>query len=414
MFTCRHTQVTLYARTIFLASDLKRGSPLRHISLHQETMATLSWSEHDGGLFCGLTKGYTRPDPAGGPARAFLFDLDHTLIATRSGRVHPDTRSDWKWWHDDVPDRLRALADEPRTLLVVVTNQSGAAAEPRRALLLGRIENVCRELGVPLCVLVATADSAHRKPQTGAWRFFTRVVVEHALPYLFVGDAAGRPAGWAPRKKKDFSDSDRKCAVNLGCPFKTPEEFFLGTPPATLPPLPDWGAWLDAQPEQDVGAWGSRDGQQEVVVLVGQPASGKSSLAARVFAPAGYTVVSRDELGTAPRVLKAVRSALSSGDAVVVDNTNPTVAARKPFVDAARAAGVPVRALVVATDPAVAAHLNGFRAATTGKHVPQVAINTYASKYTPPSMGEGFDAVHVVVPPVAVPAELRPAFCTHY
>lgn len=375
----------------------------------------LTWAEHDGGLLCGLTRGYAGPDPAGPPARTFLFDLDHTLVATQSGRVHPKDRQDWKWWHDSVPDRLRALAGEPRTLLVVVTNQSGAAEEPRRALLLGRMEDVCRALGVPLCVLVATADGAARKPRTGAWEFFTRSVVAHALPHLFVGDAAGRAAGWAPGKKKDFSDTDRKCAVNLGCPFKTPEEFFLGAAPAALPPLPNWGAWLDGQPAlacsmQDAGARGG----QEVVVLVGRPASGKSSLAARVFAPAGYTVVSRDELGTAPRVLKAVRAALDAGRAVVVDNTNPTVAARKPFVDAAAAAGVPVRAVVVDTDPAVAAHLNAFRAATTGKHVPRVAINTYASKYAPPGTGEGFAAVDVVVPPVAVPPELRPAFCTHY
>ena len=26
---------------------------------------------------------------------------------------------------------------------------------------------------------------------------------------IYVGDAAGRPAGWAPGKKKDFSISDR-------------------------------------------------------------------------------------------------------------------------------------------------------------------------------------------------------------
>ena len=33
---------------------------------------------------------------------------------------------------------------------------------------------------------------------------------------LFVGDAAGRPAGWVKGKKKDFACSDRLFAMNIG------------------------------------------------------------------------------------------------------------------------------------------------------------------------------------------------------
>ena len=38
---------------------------------------------------------------------------------------------------------------------------------------------------------------------------------------LFVGDAGGRKA------PKDYSDSDRKFAENIGVKFHTPEEYFL-------------------------------------------------------------------------------------------------------------------------------------------------------------------------------------------
>ena len=44
---------------------------------------------------------------------------------------------------------------------------------------------------------------------------------------FFCGDAAGREANWAPKKKKDFSSSDRLLAINLGLKFFTPEEHFL-------------------------------------------------------------------------------------------------------------------------------------------------------------------------------------------
>lgn len=33
---------------------------------------------------------------------------------------------------------------------------------------------------------------------------------------VYVGDAAGRPAGWQPGKKKDFACSDRLFALNIG------------------------------------------------------------------------------------------------------------------------------------------------------------------------------------------------------
>lgn len=44
---------------------------------------------------------------------------------------------------------------------------------------------------------------------------------------FYVGDAAGRTMNWAPKKKKDFSSSDRLFAMNLKLNFYTPEEHFL-------------------------------------------------------------------------------------------------------------------------------------------------------------------------------------------
>lgn len=44
---------------------------------------------------------------------------------------------------------------------------------------------------------------------------------------FYVGDAAGRAAGWKPKVKKDHSCGDRKFADNIGIRFHTPEEFFL-------------------------------------------------------------------------------------------------------------------------------------------------------------------------------------------
>lgn len=40
------------------------------------------------------------------------FDLDGTLITTKSGNTYARNESDWKWWHTSVPQKMKSLHNE--------------------------------------------------------------------------------------------------------------------------------------------------------------------------------------------------------------------------------------------------------------------------------------------------------------
>jgi D-glycero-D-manno-heptose 1,7-bisphosphate phosphatase len=78
------------------------------------------------------------------------------------------------------------------------------------------------------------------------------------------------------------------------------------------------------------------------ILVMGLPASGKSTIT-KDFAAQGYTILNRDsEGGTIANLVPRFAALLAAGTPVVLDNLNLTVEDRKPFVDVARQAGVPI------------------------------------------------------------------------
>uniref|UniRef100_A0A8C3BIC7 Polynucleotide kinase 3'-phosphatase n=1 Tax=Cairina moschata TaxID=8855 RepID=A0A8C3BIC7_CAIMO len=341
-----------------------------------------SW-EHHGPLLV-----YT---PPGVQPRSQIaaFDLDGTLITTKSGRVFPTGPDDWRILYPEIPKKLKQLQSDGYKL-VVFTNQMGIARGRLRADdFKAKVEAVARRLGVPLQVMVATAPGIYRKPVLGMWdHLCEKVGGLGALGGdwdLYVGDAAGRPPNWAPgRKKKDFSCSDRLFALNAALPFHTPEEFFLGWAPAPFdlptfdPRTLDPEAPLHDPPDAPLLAPGP-----EVVVAVGFPAAGKSTFLKTHFVPAGYAYVNRDTLGSWQRCVAATEAALAQGRSVAVDNTNPDPEARQRYIACARAAAVPCRCLLFTASLEQARHNSRFRDMTESGHVPVTDAVLHSYKISP-------------------------------
>jgi protein phosphatase len=111
-----------------------------------------------------------------------------------------------------------------------------------------------------------------------------------------------------------------------------------------------------------------------LVVLIGAAGAGKSTLAGRLFAAdeivssdALRALISGDETdqrvsGVAFRILhRTVGQRLARGQLTVVDATNTDAAVRRPLVARARAAGLPITAIVLDIERSTVARQNAGR-----------------------------------------------------
>ncbi len=133
----------------------------------------------------------------------------------------------------------------------------------------------------------------------------------------------------------------------------------------------------------------------ELVILVGLPASGKSTFYRRRLA-ATHVHVSRDVLGRGPkgRQHELVAESLGAGRSVVVDNTNARVAERAELIALGRGLGARIVGYYFESDPRAAAARNREREGPA--RVPPAAIYVIARRLEPPRYAEGFDALYRV------------------
>jgi bifunctional polynucleotide phosphatase/kinase len=269
-----------------------------------------------------------------GNSKVASFDLDGTLIVPKNQTKYPSGPTDWKWLFPGVKTKLQQLhADGWK--VVIFSNQAGIEkGRERLDHVTGKIIDISQELGFPLQAFIACAIDNNRKPHTTMWEIMVQNYNDKIEPdksqCFFVGDAAGRPKDWKKGAKKDISCCDRAFALNIGIKFATPEAYFLGE---NEPTVFEWDGidptrLLHELEQKKVEEKEYANSSQEMVLLVGQPCAGKTTFAKRQFVSKGYVHVNRDTLGTMTKCLKVTEEAIKEGKSVVVDSTNPTVAAR--------------------------------------------------------------------------------------
>jgi histidinol-phosphate phosphatase family protein len=154
----------------------------------------------------------------------------------------------------------------------------------------------------------------------------------------------------------------------------------------------------------------------EIILVMGYPASGKSTYAAERYATPDYVRLNRDaEGGTLADLVPQLEAAVRAGAArgVVLDNTYPTVESRRPVLAVGKAHGVPVRAVMLGTTieqaqynavaRMIAKHgkfLQPDELKAAGKKDPNLFPPTvlfrYRKQFEKPTAAEGFAAIETV------------------
>ncbi|KAK7425094.1 DNA kinase/phosphatase Pnk1 [Neonectria punicea] len=351
------------------------------------------------------------------------FDLDSTLIATASGKKHSSGASDWKWWDNGVPGRLRELYQDGYRV-VILSNQGGlklhfdanykgpkASVQKRVGEFKQKCSAVLSSLDLPTTVYAATSQDIYRKPRTGMW---TELCDDYDIEdvdlenSIFVGDAGGRTAslgkgtdGVVP-VAKDFSCSDRNFAHNTGIKYQTPEEFFLGEKPRSFIREFDLAHYPRGDAE-NVTSDGPRvfekTNDQDIVLFCGPPGAGKSSFYWKYLKPLGYARINQDTLKTRDRCLQTAKEHLGEGDSIAIDNTNADPSTRSLWIEEAKKFGIPIRCVWFSTPLPLCEHNDAVRALNASMNpesrqsLPKMAFNGFASRFKAPQQKEGFQDV---------------------
>ncbi len=152
----------------------------------------------------------------------YLFDLDDTIIKTKSGKKFAISPTDWEFLDKNVITKINKLYDN-NNFIGIISNQKGLRSDLLINNWIKKINDITKILKVHV-VFASTLDNKYRKPMPGSLdelkKYFlaNKIKFEEKSKKYYIGDALGREG--------DHSDTDLKFAKNCKFIIKSPETFF--------------------------------------------------------------------------------------------------------------------------------------------------------------------------------------------
>ena len=326
------------------------------------------------------------------------FDFDFTLVKTKSNKKFPEDENDWEYWDKSVLGKLKFLSEEGY-IMVIFSNQNGVGTgKVKESMVINRFNNFIKSTKLDWICMAAKEKDLMRKPNIGMWNFLFKNYKINMKKSFYVGDAAGRVKNYVNKRKKDFSSSDRKFAINLNLNFYTPEEFFLNEEKTDNYILDGFNPLkYKLKPYKKLKI--KKKAEKEMIILVGCPGSGKSKFCKKYFS--NYVRINQDKLKTKQKCIKLCKESLNNQKSVIIDNTNPDKKARKLYIDLAKANKYTINCYLMNVSKDLGKHMNFYRYKKSGgkkKLVPAIVYNVYFKKLEYPSIDEGFNQINIIEP----------------
>jgi len=259
------------------------------------------------------------------------FDLDGTLIDTKSGSKYPLNKDDWKI-------KKNVLQKFPNNSIIFSNQGFIINHEKYKYIIMKKINNIINILNKEVKIFIAISP-LYRKPLP---TMFFKFVIKYSYNGFYCGDM----------------DTDYKFALNCNIDFITPEQFFLNNNnkinkikyPNIFKPLKNKFTFIP----QD----------KELIVLIGLHGSGKTYIA------------------------NILKKNYDYNDNQIIDNTNHTIKLRKKYINLALKLNIPIRAIYVSTPPLLSKHNCYYR--YIKNKIPFSKKNIIIEK---PTLNEGFNEI---------------------
>jgi bifunctional polynucleotide phosphatase/kinase len=310
-----------------------------------------------------------------------IFDLDHTLIKPKSNKKIVTDKDDWTFLNDNLPEIIKKLNKTYH--IIIVTNQKILSkSNSNKSNWIEKINNIIKILSIKIEIFASLKDDFYRKPCIGIFNIIKQKYTFNIHSSFFCGDAAGR--------KNDFSDCDLKFAMNCGLHFILPEKIFKIE-------LYDKNINFSyvKLPTKYIKTLYFKSKEKEMLIFVGFPASGKSSISRQIQRKnPSYKIINRDTLKTIKKCEKVTEEEIKKGYSIIIDNTNPHIESRNIFIKIAKKYNYSIRCIEIDCSKELALHNNSYRNYKYNiNKIPEIAYNVFIKRYQKPTLDEGFDEI---------------------
>jgi bifunctional polynucleotide phosphatase/kinase len=221
-------------------------------------------------------------------------------------------------------------------------------------------------LKIPIFIVVAS-DKCDYKPNTIMYDVLVGSAKVNKEQSFFVGDALGGKGDWA--------DSDKIFAQNIGLKCQSPEKMFAAKQEEAVLEIPQLNL----------------SDSKQVVIMVGYPGSGKSTIAKKICENEQFVLIQGDVHKTSPKMIKAALPSIKEGKSVVFDATNSSCKKRSEYIEFAKKHNLKVVCVHMSTSLEISYKRNKER--DPDEQVPKIAYSVYTKHFENPSVEEGFDLV---------------------